>query len=215
MGSHLTNMKHNIFLTYCHEIVGVAMKWLVQEHFPLSAISEAQNFQKALNDLPNRPYDLVVLDAEIGDGAHIIGTVEHIKSISPKTRILIFSELDETVYGPKYLAFGINGYLAKKAGIASIVLAIETALKGDVFLGIPGTEDSAKRADMLESNPFKLLSKRELQIAELLVHGRSLMDISKLTSLKETTISTYKKRIFQKIGVPTLSDLITLSRVYS
>src|SRR5690606_9827779 len=115
-------MKHNIFLTYCHEIVGVAMKWLVQQHFPMSAIGEAQNFQKTINDLPKKKYDLVVLDAEIGDSAHVLGIVEHIRFISPQTRILIFSELDEAIYGPKYLAFGTNGFLAKQADLGSIVL---------------------------------------------------------------------------------------------
>lgn len=215
MGNHLANTKHNIFLTYCHEIVGVAMKWLVQEYFPSSAISEAQSFQKALSDLPNRPYDLVVLDAEIGDGAHVMGAVEHIKAISPKTRILIFSELDETVYGPKYLAFGTNGYLAKKADINRIVLAIGTALDGGVFDGSRESERSISQKEDFKQNPFERLSRREAQIAQILIQGWSLTDISKLTGLKETTISTYKKRIFRKIGVPTLSDLIALSRVYS
>src|SRR5690606_9423619 len=137
MGTNLANVKHNIFLTYCHEVVGVAMKWLVKQHFPMSSIGEAKNFQETLSGLPKKDYDLVVLDAEIGDNAHLLGAVERIKSVSPLTRILIFSELDETVYGPKYLAFGTNGFLAKNAGIDDIVLAIETALRGEVFLGEP------------------------------------------------------------------------------
>src|SRR5690606_41027059 len=75
----------------------------------------------------------LVLDAEIADNAHLLGAVRRIKSVSPLTRILIFSELDETVYGPKYLAFGTNGFLAKNADVDDIVLAIETALRGEVF----------------------------------------------------------------------------------
>ena len=206
-------MGHNIFLTYCHEIVGVAMKWLVQQHFPLSVIGEAQNFQAALNILPKEHYDLVVLDAEIEDGARVLGTMKHIKSISPDTRILIFSELDEAIYGPKYLAFGANGFLGKKADINSIIQAIKTALSGGVFLG--------KQADYLALTehanskiPFDTLSKRESQIAKLLVKGVSLTEISRKMNLKETTISTYKKRIFEKTGVNTLSDLIAIWQIY-
>src|SRR5690606_10371075 len=151
---------HHIFLTYCHEIVGIAMKWLVQQHFPTSAIGEAQNFQKTLNDLPKKDYDLVVLDAEIGDSAHVLGTVEHIKSISPQTRILIFSELDETIYGPKYLAFGTNGFLAKNADINSIVLAIETALNGEVFQGEIRHSSLLIKQKSLKPNAFSQLSRR-------------------------------------------------------
>ncbi len=208
-------MKHNIFLTYSHEIVGVAMKWLVQQHFPLSAIGEAQNFQAALNDLPKKKYDLVVLDAEIGDSTHVLGTVKHIKSISPQTRILIFSELDEAVYGPKYLAFGTNGFLPKKADIANIVLAIKTALRGDVFLG-KRKDKSLPSADYQKNidNPFYALSKRESQIAELLVTGESLTEIGGKMNLKDTTVSTYKKRIYKKTGAKTISDLIAIWKIF-
>jgi len=191
------------------------MKWLVQQHFPLSAISEAQSFQTALNDLPKKPYDLVVLDAEIGDSVHVLGTVKHIKSISPATRILIFSELDEAVYGPKYLAFGTNGFLAKKADIGSIILAIKTALGGGIFFenqrDIPLF---ATEAELGRDNPLDILSKRETQIVERLVRGVSLTEIGRKMNLKETTISTYKKRIFEKAGVKTLSDLIAIWKIY-
>ena len=214
MGSNIANVKHHIFLTYCHEIVGIAMKWLVQQHFPTSAIGEAQNFKKALSDLPKKDYDLVVLDAEIGDSAHVLGTVEHIKSISPQTRILIFSELDETIYGPKYLAFGTNGFLAKNADINSIVLAIETALNGEIFQGEIKHSSSLFKQKPVKPNAFDQLSRREAQIADLLIKGVSLTDIGREANLKETTVSTYKKRIFKKVGVKTLSDLIAVWEIY-
>lgn len=213
MGSNLARVEHNIFLTYCHEVVGVAMKWLVKQHFPLSAIGEAQNFQKTLTDLPKKNYDLVVLDAEIADSTHLLGAVEHIRSVSPLTRILIFSELDEAVYGPKYLAFGTNGFLAKNADTDDIVLAIETALRGDVFLR-ENNESEPSAQPTTAPGITHGLSSRERQIADLLVRGTSLSQIGKLTNLKETTISTYKKRIFNKVGVKTLSDLIAVWGIY-
>jgi|SRR5690606_15150765 len=213
MGTNLANVKHNIFLTYCHEVVGVAMKWLVKQHFPMSSIGEAKNFQETLSDLPKKDYDLVVLDAEIADNAHLLGAVERIKSVSPLTRILIFSELDETVYGPKYLAFGTNGFLAKNAGIDDIVLAIETALRGEVFRGEVETATATTHHSTTPKATHRL-SSRERQIADLLVRGTSLSQIGKLTNLKETTISTYKRRIFEKVGVKTLSDLISVWEIY-
>ena len=214
MGSNLANVKHNIFLTYCHEVVGVAMKWLVKQHFPMSAIAEAKNFQETLTDLPKKNYDLVVLDAEIADNAHLLGAVRRIKSVSPLTRILIFSELDETVYGPKYLAFGTNGFLAKNADVDDIVLAIETALRGEVFHAENEQPQSAPPQQGAIVKKGHRLSSREYQIADLLVKGTSLSQIGKLTNLKETTISTYKKRIFAKVGVKTLSDLIAVWDIY-
>jgi len=214
MGSNLANVKHNIFLTYCHEVVGVAMKWLVKQHFPMSAIAEAKNFQETLSVLPKKNYDLVVLDAEIADNVHLLGAVRRIKSLSPLTRILIFSELDEAIYGPKYLAFGTNGFLAKNADVDDIVLAIETALRGEVFHAENEKSQSVPLQQGSTVNKEHRLSSREYQIADLLVKGISLSEIARSTSLKETTISTYKKRIFAKVGVKNLSDLIAVWEIY-
>ncbi|WP_257668188.1 response regulator transcription factor [Parapedobacter tibetensis] len=188
------------------------MKFLLKKYFPFSVISEAQNFQKTIRDLPKKEYDLIVLDAEIGNGANVLGTVEQIKSICPKTRILIFSELDEAIYAPKYTAFGTNGYLTKTADIDSILSAIGIALDGGVFHGEIQLTDSTHATTM--QNPFKQLSKREAKIADLLIKGIPLTAIAKVVSLKETTISTYKRRIFKKINVNTLSDLIKLRKLF-
>ncbi len=214
MDISLADTKHNIFLTYSHEIVGVAMKWLVQQHFPKSTIGEAQDFQKTLTDLPKKEYDLVVLDAEMGDSAHMLGTVEHIKTLCPKTRILVFSEMDESIYASKYVAFGTSGYIAKKAAIDNILSAIKVVLKGGIFDGKSNTMELQQPDEAAVANPFNELSKREAQIADLLIKGNSLTEIGKEMNLKETTISTYKKRIFKKINVKTLSDLINLKVLY-
>src|SRR5690606_4559628 len=124
-------------------------------------------FQETLTDLPKKNYDLVVLDAEIADNTHLLGAVEHIRSVSPLTRILIFSELDEAVYGPKYLAFGTNGFLAKNADVDDIVLAIETALRGDVFLRENNESESSAQPTTAPGIRHGL-SSRERQIADLL-----------------------------------------------
>ena len=214
MGSSLANAKYSIFLTYCHEIIGVAMKWLLEEHYPKSVIGEAQNFQKALIDLPKKEYDLVVLDAEMGDSTHVLGTVEHIKELCPKTRILIFSELDESIYASKYIAFGTSGYVAKKADVNDILSAIDVVLSGGVFHREISGVDFPIKEELKPANPFNNLSNREAQIADLLMRGESLTEIGKEMNLKETTISTYKKRVFKKANVKTLSDLIKLKEIY-
>lgn len=209
MGSKIANTKYSFFLTYCHEIVGIAMTWLIRQHFPLSSISESQSFQKALGWLPRQHYDLVVLDTEIGDSGHILGAVEQIKAISPQTRILIFSEMDEAIYASKYFALGTNGYLDKRADVNSIILAINTILSGDMFFNGNQNEKSLSGSDEVAGvSRTRRLSKRELQIAELMIKGHSITEIGRKLDLKETTISTYKQRMFNKMNVNSLSDLI-------
>src|SRR5690606_23433087 len=114
---------------------------------------------------------------------------------------------------PKYLAFGANGFLGKKADVNSIILAIKTALSGEVFLGRQ-SEEKRTLTNRVAQPPFDKLSKRESQIAQSLVKGQSLTEISKAMNLKETTVSTYKKRILEKTGVKTLSDLIAIWQIY-
>ena len=65
------------------------------------------------------------------------------------------------------------------------------------------------------SNPLEQLSNREIEIAKFLVDGRSNIDICKSLSIKKTTVSTYKNRIFEKLGVNNLSDFISIFNLYN
>ena len=63
-------------------------------------------------------------------------------------------------------------------------------------------------------NPLDQLSNREIEVAKFLVDGYSNIDISKSLNLKKTTVSTYKNRIFEKLSIETLSELIQTFNLY-
>lgn len=64
------------------------------------------------------------------------------------------------------------------------------------------------------TNPIEKLSNREIEIAKFLVDGHSNIEISKVLSIKKTTVSTYKNRIFEKLSIDTLSGLIQIFQLY-
>ena len=65
------------------------------------------------------------------------------------------------------------------------------------------------------TNPLEQLSNRELEVANLLVDGYGNNEISTKLYIQKTTVSTYKNRIFEKLGVNNLSDFISIFNLYN
>ena len=61
------------------------------------------------------------------------------------------------------------------------------------------------------ANKFKVLSDRESEIAMLILDGKKTNDIANKLNLKSNTISTVKKRIFEKVGVESSIQLYKLA----
>jgi two-component system uhpT operon response regulator UhpA len=62
------------------------------------------------------------------------------------------------------------------------------------------------------SNPFKVLSKREREVLDLILKGTQIKDISAQLELKSNTISTFKKSILAKTGVSNNIELFKLAQ---
>lgn len=73
---------------------------------------------------------------------------------------------------------------------------------------------TAGKSSQVSANPLNLLSNREMDVAKLLVKGLSIAEVSKTLGLKNSTISTYKTRIFEKLQVENIRELIEKFRLY-
>ena len=133
------------------------------------------------------------------------------------SEILIFSSQDEELYAMRYLKMGAGGYLSKQSS-PEIVKAAVTAMldKGRYF------SDNVKEAMFLESltgatkdSPFEALSDRELQIANKLAEGLPLKEISNQLNIHSSTVSTYKNRLFEKLKIRSVPELVEILRLYN
>ncbi|MEK8181131.1 response regulator transcription factor [Flavobacterium buctense] len=198
-----------------HSIVRQGVSLLIKELFFNAKIHQAGNFKETLKVLKETPIDLLILDINFPDG-NSLNILADIKIIQPEIKILILSAYDEDIYALRYLNAGASGYLNK----GSSEEEMKQALKSMMLSGKYITQNIKDR--ILDSyiskkpiNPLELLSNREVEVARLLIKGYGNMEIAEQLQVKKSTVSTFKNRIFEKLEINNLADLIDFFQLYN
>lgn len=204
-------MSHKFLIADDHMIVRRGLQNLLHDQFGATEVLEASTCKELLDRLEKWEPDVLILDLQMTDGS----ALEHLESICerhPNMRVLVYSMRSEKIYAQRVLALGGFGFLSKESSEEEVVRAIRRVLQGKDYLS-PTTEsriidqglDPATRTD-----PFSLLSDREVEVMEDLLQGLGVKEISVRFKVQPTTIATYKARLFDKLGVTNLLELQSL-----
>jgi two-component system invasion response regulator UvrY len=197
-----------------HEAIRSGVRHLLMELFNPCDIYEAADEKSALQQLKERSYQLMILDVQIPE-MNAFGLMEYIKITYPDARVLIFSMSAEKVYARKFLKAGAKGYISKTSGFVELRKAIELILDGRKYISDSLAEHLAIDFEKGKGgNPFEKLSSREFEIASLLIAGVTVTKISERLSINTSTVGTHKARIFEKLGVKNLLELVEMAKLY-
>ena len=209
------NNQLNFLIADDHSIVRQGVSIVIGDVFVNSNIYHASSISDTMKHVRSIRLDLIVLDISFSEG-NTLELVKYIKDVNPDVKILIFSAHDENIYGVRYLKQGADGYIDKGCSDDQFISAIKSVL-------LNGRYTSKQLGDRIlnsyllkkNQNPFEILSNRELQISSLLIEGCSNGEISEKLNLSRTTISTYKLRLFEKLSINSVAELIQLNNLYS
>lgn len=153
---------------------------------------------------------IAIIDAHFPDGNSLTVLPEIIKS-SPETKILIFTGIDENMHALKFLNAGAHGFLSKLNEEGEIRNAILRIMEHGEYIS---QETQVLLMGSLHNrgliNPLLCLSARERQIAELYAEGYGNLEISNRLDIKQNTVSTLKRRIFEKLDIENMVELVIL-----
>jgi DNA-binding NarL/FixJ family response regulator len=199
-----------------HGIVRMGLIQTIKRFRPDAIISEVEDYKSLYKLILNEKFDLAIMDVNMPNGT-VQEAIDYIKIHQPELKTLIFSSQDEELYGMRYLKMGAGGYLSKLSSTEVIETALTAMLSKGRYIS-----DNIKEAIFLESlngtpksSPFEALSDRELQIANKLAEGLPLKEISNQLNLHSSTISTYKIRLFEKLKIRSIPELVEILRLYN
>jgi DNA-binding NarL/FixJ family response regulator len=204
-------MPLNILLADDHVIIMDGLRMLINGLLPEAHIIQVRDMEAAVKHLRHTETQLTVCDINM-PGANHFGIVKMIKSIQPKTKLLMLSAYNPGLYAHRYLQEGADAYLSKN---------VEPSKIGEVILGLVQSAGMAPEhghnADLhpKETSPLELLSNRELEVAQLLIQGYGILEIGNLLKLHVNTVSTYKARILEKLNILSIPELVAVFRNYS
>jgi DNA-binding NarL/FixJ family response regulator len=152
--------------------------------------------------------DVVVLDISM-PGKSGLDLIKDLKQVQPLVKILMLSMYPEERFAMRSIKAGASGYLTKEMAPEEIVSAVRTIYSGRKYI-TPALADmiAEELQNPSEKVPHELLSDREFEVLCMLAIGKPVVEIASTLSLSESTVSTYRMRILQKMNLKTNSDLI-------
>ncbi|MBE9461466.1 response regulator [Dyadobacter subterraneus] len=201
----------NVLIAEDHPLLIIGIESMLMESIPDATIFKAADFKKALNLLEKHTIDLLVMDINLPHGDKV-GMVEAVRLKQPNILILVCSSYEEHLYALPFLKAGANGYISKTASSEEFKTAVEYVLNSKIYASpavlnnMFGILFNTKGSD---SKALDKLSVKEVEIAKLLTKGLSTKEIGEHINLSASSISTYKSKIFEKLGVNNIIELTT------
>lgn len=153
-------------------------------------------------------YDLVVIEPLLNECAYE-NLIRDLFHEAPRCNVLVYTTLDERTFGIRALKLGAKGYLRKNSPVEELLTAVERVSQGKIYISAVLAEELALRlGSQGVEHPHQLLSEREMQTFSMLVCGMTIGEISAVLNLSVKTVSTNKARVFAKLQVRTLSEMI-------
>jgi two-component system, NarL family, invasion response regulator UvrY len=182
-----------------HPIVRKGLKQILSDEPDIEYVGEARNDSEVLNLLYAEDWDAVVLDITM-PGRGGLEVLTDLRRLYPKIPVLILSIHPEDQYAVRALKEGASGYMNKETAPEELVRAIRKIIKGGKYVSSSLAE---QLASMLGNDAplHERLSVREYQVMILIASGRTITEIADEMSLSVKTISTYRSRILEKLGM--------------
>ncbi|MEC9407514.1 MAG: UvrY/SirA/GacA family response regulator transcription factor [Abyssibacter sp.] len=197
-----------------HRLVRAGIRRVLDEQSDIDVVAEASSGEEAINFARDLQPQVVLMDINMPG----IGGLEATRRIiqrSPDIKVVgVSMHLDEP-YPSRLLSAGASGYISKDSAAEEVVTAIRRVHQGGHYIAplVAGNLAAALIKGQNES-PFDALSHREMQVMNLVTQGHSTQAISDRLCLSPKTVSTYRYRLFEKLGVHNDVELTRLAMRY-
>ncbi len=197
-----------ILLADDHRVVREGIRRLLEERNGFVVVDEVGTVPELLVKLGEVAADVVILDIAM-PGPGIVEALRQVKALRPQTRCLVLTAYPEADYAIRVLRAGAAGYLTKDRSLEQLVEAIRRVYRGGIYVSPSLGEALATRLGGAELEPAHgALSDREFEVLRALAQGDSLKAIAARLSVSPKTVTTYRSRILEKLGLGSNAELV-------
>jgi DNA-binding NarL/FixJ family response regulator len=215
-----------IMLVDDHEVVRTGLKTFLDTQDGMEVVAEAENGEMAIQTaLTIRP-EVIVMDISM-NGMDGLEATRRLTAICPESKVLTLTIHEDKQFFLEMLAAGAVGYLTKQVAADELVTAIRAVADGNVYLqpalavwlleeykrllNAASTQSRYFQPTNSAENGLQLLSKREIQVLELVADGKSNSDVSELLGISPKTVARHRERIMSKLNVHSTTELVKIA----
>lgn len=191
-----------------HAVVRRGLRQIVTDELGHWEIDEAGTGDEVMRLVRDVAFDALVLDISLPDrsGLDLLG---EIKAFRPELPVLILSMHPEMQYAMRALKYGASGYVSKDGASTELVGALRRVLDGGKYVSAAVAESLADLAlGTSTATPHDGLSNREFTVLVGLGQGKAVGELAVELGLSVKTVSTYRSRLLEKMGLRTNAELV-------
>jgi DNA-binding NarL/FixJ family response regulator len=190
-----------------HQLVRAGLCQLISAQTDFTVVAQCRTGKETLAALQTQSCHVLLLDLSLPDmsGMDVLRTV---RTRHPETAVLVLSGYPERQFGINVLRAGASGFVSKGVDDAELLRAMRTVARGGRYVGPELAELLVNGMDSDADKPaHSVLSEREFQILCKLAEGHSVTQIANTLCLSVKTVSTYRSRVLEKMGMKTNADI--------
>lgn len=199
--------KVQVFIVDDHPMVVAGLRALIGQLEGMEVAGSAANAFDTLPFLQKNKVHVVLLDINLPD-VNGMDLCKRIKNDFPDIRVLGISTFSDRSYISRMINNGASGYLVKSASAAEISEAIQTVMKGRLYLSLE-MEHLLKPVSVIPSGALPVLTRREKEVLRLIADGLTNNQIAEKLFISPLTVDSHRKNLLTKLNVKNTASLIT------
>jgi DNA-binding NarL/FixJ family response regulator len=199
--------KIRVLLVDDHEVVRNGIRLMLGTADDIEVTGEAGTAREALGMMSREAdFDVVLVDINLPD-KNGLDLIKLLRDQKPALAALVLSMYPEEIYAARAFKHGAAGYLSKRSTADMVVAAVRKAAAGGKYVSPVLMEKLAGMIGGDYTGTHEVLSDRELEVLKLLAAGESLTRIAQLLHLSPSTVTTYRARTLEKMGMKNNAEL--------
>ena len=202
----MTTDKIKVLLVDDHAVVRNGIRLMLGASADIEVAGEAETAQDALRVAEGQDFDVVLVDINLPDKSGL-DLIKRLRGQRSRPAVVVLSAYPEEVYALRAFKHGAAAYVNKRSGADVIVAAVRKAATGGKYVSPAMMERFAGMIGGDQVAAHHELSDRELEVLKLVAAGESLVRVAELLHLSPSTVTTYRSRVLEKMGMKSNAEL--------
>ncbi|WP_252501797.1 response regulator transcription factor [Sporosarcina sp. Marseille-Q4943] len=196
-----------------HAVVRSGFMYILNFQDDMEVVATAADGLEAYEKVAKHRPDILLMDLSMPPGESGLIATGKIKEDFPETKVVILTMYDDEEYLFHVLKNGASGYVLKNSPDEELLSAIRTVYDGGTYIH-PSMATSLVRqfvkkdADEVETDPYKILSRREIEVLPLVAKGYGNKEIAEMLYISVKTVEAHKAKIMEKLKLKSRPELV-------
>ncbi len=192
----------SVLLVDDNEIIRAGIEALLNTTPDITVVGVASSGEEAIEAMATLSVDVLLIAVNNMPGIAGIEACRRILQDHPEVKIITLSISDTSPVPPELFKLGVLGFISKESPVDEIINAIHKAMTGGSNLNVDVASHLAnQRLPDYHESPFSKLSRRESEVVNLILQGKSIKEMSKMLILSDKTVNTYRYRLYDKLNI--------------